>query len=55
MQLVSREAFDQELYMKERKTHYFGLFQERANAIYEAWLSDLREHARIEDKRGPRV
>jgi parvulin-like peptidyl-prolyl isomerase len=55
LQLLSRDPFDEELYAQERESHYQGLFQERANVIYETWLSDLRSTANIEDKRGPRV
>ena len=55
MQLIGRDTFNEELYAQERDRHYQGLFQERANAIYEAWLTDLRAEANIEDKRGPRV
>ena len=55
LKLIARDVFDEELYAQERESHYQGLYQERANAIYEAWLSDLREAANIEDKRGPRV
>jgi peptidyl-prolyl cis-trans isomerase D len=55
IELISRDPFDEELYAQEHNSHYQVLFQQRANAIYESWLKDLREHARIEDKRGPRV
>jgi peptidyl-prolyl cis-trans isomerase D len=55
VELISRDTFDEEQYAQEHDSHYQVLFQQRANAVYDAWLSNLRQNARIEDKRGPRV
>jgi len=55
LQVVARDPFDAAVYEKERGTVYQSLLQRREMQVYTAWLKELRERAKIEDRRGPRV
>lgn len=55
LQVLSRDPFDEAAFQAQRQSEYQTLLQRRENAIYEAWLKDLRDHAAIKDHRRPRV
>ncbi len=55
VELVQRDAFDEEAYRAERDTHYQSLLGRRATQIYEAWLEQLRNSAEIVDRRNPQA
>jgi peptidyl-prolyl cis-trans isomerase D len=55
LQVVARDAFDATRYQKERDAYYQSLISRRADALYAAWLKELRDHAKIVDHRQLRV
>jgi peptidyl-prolyl cis-trans isomerase D len=55
LQVVSRDPFDAQAYEKERSSVYQSLLAQREAQVFTAWLKELRERAKIEDRRGPRV
>jgi len=55
IQVASRDAFDEAAFQNDRAREYQGLLTRREAEVYDAWLKDLREHAKIVDHRRPRV
>jgi len=55
LQVLSRDPFDPTAYEQARGEVYQSLLQQREGQVFSAWLKELRERAKIEDRRGPRV
>jgi parvulin-like peptidyl-prolyl isomerase len=55
LQAISRDPFDEAAFQNERANQYQSLLSRRETEVYEAWLKELRERAKIEDHRRPRV
>jgi parvulin-like peptidyl-prolyl isomerase len=55
LEVLSRDAFDEAAFAEARETHQRTLLDRQINEIVQSWLAELRESAKIEDRRPPRV